>query len=506
MTSNSTPRTSRRMRSALLAGTALALVFGGAVVGGSLDLARVSPAHAEAVQVTGAQPSGFADVVDKVQPAVVSVRVKLQVQNTDDDGSGGLFQFFDFPPGSPLERQFKQLMPRQRPQMQPQAAQGSGFFISGDGFLVTNNHVVDSQKSVSVVLNDGTELPAKVVGTDPRTDIALLKVEPRSGQEFTYVSFAGDRPRVGDWVIAIGNPFGLGGTVTAGIVSAEHRQIGAGPYDDFLQIDAPINHGNSGGPAFNLKGEVVGINTAINSPTGGSVGIAFAIPGTEAARIVNALKENGSVTRGWLGLQIQSVTPELAASLGLSDVKGAIVGDVIKDTPAAKAGFKVGDVVTTVNGDEVTDSRDLSSRIASFAPGTSVKIDFLRGGKPDQTTVVLEKLPAEDQLASNGPMEQDKNAATSTPLLDQLGISLDMSDDGKNVVVTDIDPSGKAAEQGIETGDVVVAVGLGGDKPASPADVEKQVAQAKDSGLKAVMLRLQSGERTKLVGLSFPQS
>lgn len=502
---NTSPNRPRRLRNALLAGTALALVFGGAVVGSSVDLTRLAPAYAEEVQAPSIQPSGFGDVVAKVQPAVVSVRVKLQVQNTDDDGSNGFFQFFDFPPGSPLDKQFRQLMPRQRPQAQPQASQGSGFFISGDGYLVTNNHVVEGQRSISVVLDDGTELPAKIVGTDPRTDLALLKVEPQNGKEFSYVTFAQGQPRIGDWVIAIGNPFGLANTVTAGIVSAEHRQIGAGPYDDFLQIDAAINHGNSGGPAFNVKGEVVGVNTAINSPTGGNVGIAFAIPGTEVQRIVTSLKDHGAVTRGWLGLQIQTVTPELAASLGLSDVKGAIVGDVIADTPAAKAGFKVGDVVTSVNGQDVKDSRDLSTRIASFAPGTSVQISYLRGGKSADTTVVLDKLPTDDQMASNEPMQPDQSPS-ATPLLDGLGLTLDMSQDGKNVVVTQVDPNSQAAENGVETGDVVVGVGPNADDISSPAEVEKKVAEAKDSGLKAVMLRLQSGERTKLVGLPFPKS
>ena len=232
-------------------------------------------------------------------------------------------------------------------------AQGSGFFISSDGYIVTNNHVVEHAKDVTITTTDGKTVAARVVGTDPKTDLALLKV--KEGSDYPYVSFASQEPRVGDWVIAVGNPFGLGGTVTAGIVSARGRDIGAGPYDDFLQIDAPVNHGNSGGPSFNAQGEVVGVNTAIFSPSGGSVGIGFAVASDVAKGVVQQLKDNGKVARGWLGVQIQPVTQDIADSLSLKDAKGAIVAKVEKDSPAAAAGLKDGDVVASVNGELVAD-------------------------------------------------------------------------------------------------------------------------------------------------------
>ncbi len=321
-------------RSAMLAGTALALVFGGAVLGGSFDLTRSTPAFADAVQVQGVEPLSFADVVDKVRPAVVSVRVKSVAQVSDNQD----VPFFDLPPGSPMDRFFKQFR-QQNPQSQPQQARpsmslGSGFFISDDGYVVTNNHVIDGEQSVTVITDDGTEYNAKVIGKDDRTDLALLKVD--ADTKFTYVKFAQQEPRVGDWVVAVGNPFGLGGTVTAGIISAHGRNIGAGPYDDFLQIDAAVNRGNSGGPAFNFKGEVVGINTAIFSPSGGNVGIAFAIPAATAERVVGDLQKSGSVVRGWLGVQIQSITKDIADGLQLPDANGALVAEIQSDSPGRR--------------------------------------------------------------------------------------------------------------------------------------------------------------------------
>jgi serine protease Do len=505
---NQTPsRISRRLRSALLGGTALALVFGGAVVGGSLNPAHFTPAYAEPVQVNGIEPPSFADVVDQVTPAVVSVRVKSKVTNASDDGSDGVFPFFDLPPNSQLERRFRDLLPRyQQPRSRTQMSLGSGFFISEDGYIVTNNHVVEDQESVTVTLKDGSELTAKVIGTDPKTDLALLKVEPKSGEKFTYVKFADTAPRVGDWVLAVGNPFGLEGTVTAGIVSAQHRQINAGPYDDFLQIDAPVNRGNSGGPAFNYKGEVVGVNTAIASPgNGGSVGIAFAIPSTSASRIIDAIKKDGKVVRGYLGLQIQGLTPELADSLKLDSTSGAVVGDVVAGTPAAKAGLKYGDVILSVDGQSIKDATDLSSRIAAIPPGTSVKLEYLRDGKKEATDVVLAKLPSDTQVASNDTNQPDQNAS-DTPLLDGFGLSLDLSRDSKGIVVSDVDPSGQAAERGIQPGDVVLSVGFGSGGVDNVSDVEKKIADAKAGGLKSVALRLQRGDQKLLVPLSFTQS
>jgi len=267
---------------------------------------------------------------------------------------------------------------------------GSGFFVSADGYLVTNNHVVDKGSEVEITMDDGRTLDAKVVGTDPKTDLALLKVE---GSDFPYVRLAGQKARIGDWVVAIGNPFGLGGTVTAGIVSAQHRDIGAGPYDDFIQIDASVNRGNSGGPTFNLAGEVVGVNTAIFSPSGGNVGIAFAIPASTVETVVASLKESGSVTRGFIGVQMQPVTKEIAEAIGLKEPKGALVAEAMKDGPAAKAGVKTGDTIIAVDGQPINEAKDLSRKVANVAPGKSLSLTLWRDGKERNVTLEVASQP-----------------------------------------------------------------------------------------------------------------
>ncbi len=305
-----------------------------------------------------AAPS-FADVVEAVKPAVVSVRVRLK--------QGEAAQMSDVRPNRPGA-----------PNQPRRGGQGSGFFVSADGHLVTNNHVVAGAEKVEIVTDDGRTLPAKIVGTDPRTDLALVKVE--EGGPFPFVRLAGGEARVGDWVVAIGNPFGLGGTVTAGIVSAHGRDIGAGPYDEFIQIDAAVNRGNSGGPTFNLKGEVVGVNTAIYSPTGGSVGIGFAVPAHLAEKVVAELREKGSVTRGFIGVQIQPVTPDVADAIGLPAAKGALVAAAVKDGPAEKAGLKPGDAILAVDGQALDTPKDLTRRIADVAPGRSVTLKVWRDG------------------------------------------------------------------------------------------------------------------------------
>ena len=331
--------------------------------------------------MNAARPVGFADIVEKVKPAVVSVRVKVEAgpQLSSDN-----FQMPQGGQGSPFEFFFKRFgMPDGKggPGMGGPGApnrhnftmgQGSGFFISPDGFAVTNNHVVDKAETVEVTTDEGKTYTAKVIGTDPRTDLALIKIEGRS--DFPYVRLADASPRIGDWVLAVGNPFGLGGTVTAGIVSARGRDIGAGPYDDFIQIDAPVNKGNSGGPTFDVDGNVIGVNTAIFSPSGGSIGIAFAIPSDTVKTVVAQLMDKGSVTRGWLGVQIQPVTTEIADSMGLKSDKGALVAEPQANSPAMKAGIKSGDVITKVNGEPVNDARTLARRISTLSPGASVKL------------------------------------------------------------------------------------------------------------------------------------
>ena len=387
----STPR--RRMTRWLGAAAVAALIAGGAVETG---LIAPNAAHAElrsASQPIQNVPS-FADVIERVKPAVVSVKVKVQnVADRDDDGDGPQFSVPDLPPGHPMERFFRQFRDGERGERGPRRerprpfgqSMGSGFFVSGDGYIVTNNHVVDKASEVEITMDDGKTLDAKVVGTDPKTDLALLKVE---GNDFPYVRLASQKARIGDWVVAIGNPFGLGGTVTAGIVSAQHRDIGAGPYDDFIQIDASVNKGNSGGPTFNLSGEVVGVNTAIFSPSGGNVGIAFAIPASTVETVIASLKDKGSVTRGFIGVQMQPVTREIAEAIGLKEPRGALVAETVKDGPAAKAGVRTGDTIIAVDGQPVKEAKDLSRRVANVAPGKTVSLTLWRDGK--ERTVTLE--------------------------------------------------------------------------------------------------------------------
>jgi serine protease Do len=373
------------------------------IAGGAVESGLVAPNSAHAELRSMAQPiqnvPSFADVIEQVKPAVVAVKVKVQNVASRDDDDSPQFSMPDLPPGHPMERFFRQFRDGQRDQERGQRPErprrfgqslGSGFFISADGYVVTNNHVIDKASEVQVTMDDGKTLDAKVIGTDPKTDLALLKVE---GSDFPYVRLAGQKARIGDWVVAIGNPFGLGGTVTAGIVSAQHRDIGAGPYDDFIQIDASVNRGNSGGPTFNLAGEVVGVNTAIFSPSGGNVGIAFAIPASTVDQIVTALKDKGSVTRGFIGVQMQPVTKEIAEAIGLKEPRGALVAEAIKDGPAAKAGIKTGDTILAVDGEPIKEAKDLSRKVAQVAPGKSLSITLYRDGKERNVTLEVASQP-----------------------------------------------------------------------------------------------------------------
>jgi len=450
-------------------------------------------------------PTGFADIVAKVKPAVFSVRVRI-----DDKGDSGVTSDNkQIPPG--LRDFFRRFgmpdMPNgQQGQGQGQGhgiimGQGSGFFISADGYAVTNNHVVEHADSVKVITDDGKTHTAKVIGTDPRTDLALIKVE---GGPYPYVKLADNTPRIGDWVLAIGNPYGLGGTVTAGIVSARGRDIGASPYDDFIQIDAPINKGNSGGPAFDTEGNVIGVNTAIYSPSGGSVGIAFAIPANTVKAVVAQLKEHGKVTRGWIGVQIQTVTPDIADSLGLKKAEGALVAEPQANSPAAQAGIKAGDVITQVDGNAVKDSRDLAKRIGSMAPGTKINLTLLHEGTEKSLSLTLGQLPNQKE-ASNTPQE-DNGAASAA--IGKLGLTLAPADRvqgaGKHgVVVTGVDTSGVAAEHGFSTGDVILEVG--GKEVSTPGDVRNAIGTARHEGRKNVLMRVKSGDNTRFVALPIGQ-
>jgi serine protease Do len=455
---------------------------------------------------TVARPTGFADIVEKVKPAVISVRVKMDAgpEAMNLQGENGT----PFPPGSNMERFFRRFgLPEggnnnQNGPNSPRGprgvtGQGSGFFISADGYAVTNNHVVENAKTVQVTADDGKSYSAKVIGTDPRSDLALIKVDDAGN--FPYAKLSDSNPRIGDWVLAVGNPFGLGGTVTAGIVSARGRDIGAGPYDDFIQIDAPVNKGNSGGPTFDVEGNVIGVNTAIFSPSGGSVGIAFAIPAETVKSVVAQLKDHGSVTRGWIGVQIQPVTPEIAESLGLKKTAGALVAEPQANGPAAKAGIESGDVITSVNGNPVNDARDLAKKIGSIAPGTSIKLGVLNKGSEKTVTLTLGELPNQREARAN---TQDREAPGSD--VSRLGLTLAPAGSvggagSQGVVVTAVDPNGVAAENGFKTGDVILDVA--GKTVASPADVRKALTDARSQGKRNVLMRVKSGEATKFVAL-----
>ena len=470
--------------------------------GGQYWRSSVGAAPASAAEFETQRPVGFADIVAKVKPAVISVRVKVSgsaepamLQDNRDEQRQIPVQ-----PGSPLDKFFQQFGQEFGPQA-PQrhdtiTGEGSGFFISADGYAVTNNHVVDHAKSVQVTADDGTVYPAKVVGTDPKTDLALIKVD--GNKDFPFVKFAEHSPKVGDWVVAVGNPFGLGGTVTAGIVSARGRDIGAGPYDDYVQIDAPINKGNSGGPAFDVNGNVIGVNTAIFSPSGGSVGIGFDIPADTAKMVVAQLKEKGHVTRGWLGVQIQPITSDIADSLGLKKAAGAMVDEPQSGSPAAKAGIKSGDVIAAVNGVQVKDARELARTIGMMAPDTSIKLDVVRDGEPRSITATLAEVPNEQQAKT------DNDSAQPTSGVPHLGLQVapasEVSGAGdKGVVITAVDPDGPAAEQGFRSGNIILEVG--GKPVANAGDVRKALSEAKSQGKHQVLIRAKMGDSTRFVAL-----
>ncbi len=491
---NSAPSNFRnQLKVSLLAGTALLLMATG------VSQVYTASANAEAVRVEAVQQPGFGDVVEKVSPAVVSVRVKGAIQPASDNG--------DLPPGledlprdHPLNRFFRDFRSERRGdndqqrRQSPRRAQGqgSGFFISEDGYVVTNNHVVDDGDSFVVVMSDGTELDAKLIGKDARTDLAVLKVEP--SRKFTYVAFADDtKVRVGDWVVAVGNPFGLGGTVTAGIISANGRDIGSGPYDNYFQIDAAVNRGNSGGPAFNLSGEVIGVNTAIFSPSGGNVGIAFAIPASTAKDVVDDLIDDGKINRGWLGVQIQPVTQDVADSLGLSEAKGALVNDPQAGGPALKAGIKAGDVITAINGAPVESPKDLARKVADIAPGTKTEFTVWRDGAAQTISVGIEQLTDTEKKAEAKP------AAAEPQKLADFGLTVVPNDKGNGVVVTDVAPDSAAAERGVSTGDVIVSVNAAGVKSAD--DVSAAIASAAKNGRKAVLMQIEGENGSRFVAL-----
>ncbi len=477
-----------------------------AILGTSAIGTRVAAAASDHPQAQLIQPvlPSFSALVERVAPAVVSIRVKANpaAMTTRDDDEDSESSEKDNPkdnplPGAPMERFFSgpkapgphQNNPRRGAvPLPPVQGQGSGFFISSDGYIVTNNHVVDGAIKVEIVSETGEILQAKIIGTDPGTDLALLKVE--SSKPFPFVPLGRSEVKPGDWVIAIGNPFGLGGTVTAGIVSARGRDIGLGAYDNFVQIDAAVNKGNSGGPAFNQAGEVIGVNTAIFSPSGGSAGIAFAIPAKTVETVVSQLKSKGRVTRAWLGVQVQPVTPEIADSLGLKEAKGALVSVPAPGSPAAAAGIRRGDVIVKIADEDIKDSRDLARKVAAAAPEMPVKVAIERAGKRQILEVRLAELrdEAKPELPPHGLAQQTEIVS--------LGVNVVPGEDGKGgapkgLAVLDINPNGKGADCGLLQGDIILSAN--GADILSPAGLEAALKSAHALGKNHALAFIQRG-------------
>lgn len=470
-------------------------------IGLSSTYASATPAKASVFEVPATTRS-FADVVEMVSPSVVAISVSKKAEARPTAAyprgiPGGQ--------GTPLDEFFGQFfgLPGMRVQERPMQALGSGFVVDQSGYIVTNNHVIDGAGSISVMLEDGREFDATLVGTDPKTDLALLKIE--SSETFPALVLGNsDSARVGDWVLAIGNPFGLGGTATAGIISARGRDLRSGPYDDYLQIDAPINSGNSGGPVFNADGEVIGVNTAIYSPNGGNVGIGFAIPSAQVRTIVAELKDNGVVQRGWLGVQIQDVDKDLASGLGLDNDHGALVADVVDDSPAAKAGMQVGDVITQFDGNDVTTAKTLSVAVANASASSKVPVKIVRDGKRKTLQV---KLGEAEQVADN-----DNGSRTSGAVGEELGMELadltdgyrerlGLPDDYNGVLVKQVDPDSSAARQGLRPGDVIARVGS--TSVRNIRDAKTAIARAKSAGdYTALLVRRGDGQQFVSVALS----
>jgi len=487
-------------------GVVLAATFVVGIAGATVATTVFAPQPANAqISVQSVTPLSFADLVDAVKPAVVSIQVRAEVASQQLGPGQYQFQFPDLPEGHPLERFFHDFEQQfgnrggggpgnTPPRPRYTQAVGSGFIISADGFVVTNNHVVENADQVVVTMDDGDERTAEVIGTDPRTDLALLKID--SATALPYVEFADQDVRVGDWVVAVGNPFGLGGTVTAGIVSARGRDLNANAYDDFIQIDAAVNRGNSGGPAFNVSGQVVGVNTAIFSPNGGNIGIAFAIPAATVKQVVFDLMDDGSVTRGYLGVNIQPVTEDIAASVGLAEAKGALVTEPRPDSPAQRAGVLSGDVITKVNGQQIADSRDLARTIAGMRPGSNVDITIWRDNAEQVISITLAELADEVALADQ---PETTPQPAPQPTASMTGLTLVPNQDGDGAVVSDIDPESVAADKGFRPGDVILEAN--GTAVSSAGDFDTAAKAVLEDGRSTMLIKASRDGAVRFIGL-----
>jgi serine protease Do len=505
--------------------TLVAAAAGAAIMGSAFAIPKLIPSEAGAqpiaIQAPPGAPLSFADLIEKVEPAVVSVNV---VSTQDMSELGDMDQFFEQFRGMPgLEDFFEQRRQQQEqesPGTRESRSLGSGFFISQDGLVVTNNHVIERATQIQIVMSDGRELDADLVGTDPLTDLAVVRVKQPG--PYPYVSFGTSKDiRKGDWVVALGNPFGLGGSATAGILSADGRELGAGsPYTDFLQIDAPINRGNSGGPTFDLKGNVIGVNSQILSPSGGSVGIGFAIPAELAREVTDTLIRNGRVSRGWLGVQIGDLTPEFAEALGLEDVKGALIADVTSGSPAERAGLKRNDIILSVNGTKVTDSTSTTRLVAKLIANTKNEFDILRDGKPQSISVTVGERPADPNATTPSEGGNGNSVGPGAPsslpgtLLADFGVRLSPMDGDTRtrlglragdtgLAITEVVKDGIFEKAGFENG-IVILEANGRAVPTVDA-FQRAIAEAKAANRSKVLLALRIGQITNYRTIDLPK-
>jgi serine protease Do len=462
-------------------------------------LPAVSEAWAQIPPAVAARPEGFADLAERLSPMVVNISTSQTLRRPSTNQAP--------PDGTPNDDFFRNFLDRDNRPRRVQSL-GSGFIIDASGYVVTNNHVIDGADEITVILSDMTSLSAKLIGKDEKTDLALLKVESKTPLPVAKFGDS-DAARVGDLVMAIGDPFGLGGTVTAGIVSARNRDINSGPYDDFIQTDASINRGNSGGPLFNMDGDVIGVNSAIYSPTGGSVGIGFAIPSNAAKRVIEQLRATGTIARGWIGVRIQAVSDEIAQSLGMDRARGAMIAGLTDNGPAAKAGIENGDVVISFGGKPVADSRALPRLVADTEIGKAVDVEVLRKGQTKKVSITIEKLVEDDAKVASAD-KPDAKPATPTPQIVNLGMTLapitgesrrryKLSDTVTGAVVTDVDAESPAGMKNIRAGDVITEVAQA--KVTSPEDVSAKLTAEKNAGRKVVLLQVSRGGELSFIGV-----